>query len=69
MSDYITLLGAEDVSRAASRMESAAEQMQRAASAFDHTAERLIRAFESLERAIIEHSPAASHVPVQGSQP
>lgn len=68
MSDYITLLGAEDVSRAASRMESAAEQMQRAATAFDNTADRLIRAFESLERAIIDHG-IGSQPPVQGSQP
>jgi hypothetical protein len=31
MAEYITLVGAEDVSRAASRMQSAAEEMSRAA--------------------------------------
>ena len=39
MSDYIVLLGAEDVSRAATAMRSAAEEMQRAASAIDYTAQ------------------------------
>jgi hypothetical protein len=34
MADYITLMGAEDVSRAASRMQSAADSMNNAASYF-----------------------------------
>ena len=35
MSDHITLMGSEDVSRAGHRMQSAAEQMSRAASTID----------------------------------
>ncbi len=37
MADYITLLGAEEVSRAASSMRDAAETMSRAASNFDYS--------------------------------
>lgn len=40
MSEYMTLVGAEDVSRAGSRMESAANEMSRAASNIDHIMER-----------------------------
>lgn len=41
MSDrYVTLMGAEQVQSAASRMSSAADQMQRAASSFDDTMAR-----------------------------
>lgn len=40
MSEYMTLLGAEDVSRAGNRMVSAAEDMQRAAVSMDDTLER-----------------------------
>jgi hypothetical protein len=39
MSNYVTLLGAEEVQRAAGRMESAAREMQQAASAMEHTFE------------------------------
>lgn len=46
MADYMTLLGAEDVSRAGHNMEHAAEIMQRAASQFEATVERLIRALD-----------------------
>ena len=35
MSQYVTLIGAEDVSRAASTMRSAADEMSRAASTMD----------------------------------
>ena len=35
MPDYITLMGAEDVTRAGHRMQSAADQMSRAASTID----------------------------------
>ena len=37
MADYVTLMGAEQVQSAASRMSSAADQMLRAASAIDDT--------------------------------
>lgn len=40
MSNYITLMGAEDVSRAGSRMASAAEQMSRAAGSIDDALQR-----------------------------
>jgi hypothetical protein len=42
MSDYITLLGAEDVTRAASSMRSSAEDMLRAASIISESNQRLI---------------------------
>lgn len=41
MSGFVTLVGTEDVNRAASRISGAAEQMQRAASQFEH-AEQLL---------------------------
>lgn len=40
MSQYVTLLGAEEVSRAASRMQSAADDMRAAASNLDSILER-----------------------------
>lgn len=40
MSQYVTLLGAEEVSRAASRMQSAADAMSSAASNLDSILER-----------------------------
>jgi len=40
MSQYVTLLGAEEVSRAAGRMQSAADQMSSAASNLDSILER-----------------------------
>ncbi len=40
MSQYITLMGAEEVSRAASGMREAASEMSRAASSFDNAADR-----------------------------
>lgn len=40
MAEYVTLLGAEEVSRAASRMLDAADQMSRAASNFASAAEQ-----------------------------
>jgi hypothetical protein len=46
MSGHVTLLGAEEVSRAGSRISGAAEEMQRAASAFDEATHRMARAFE-----------------------
>lgn len=39
MSQYVHLVGAEDVSRAASIMRSAADEMSRAASSFQHSLE------------------------------
>ena len=46
MSNYTTLLGAEDVARAGHNMQAAADQMQRAANQFDESITRLIRAME-----------------------
>lgn len=46
MSQYMTLLGSEDVSRAGSAMRSAAEEMNRAAGYMDSVADRLIRALD-----------------------
>lgn len=40
MSQYVTLLGAEEVSRAASRMQSAADAMSSAVSSLDSILER-----------------------------
>ena len=40
MGQYVTLVGAEEVSRAASRMASAAEEMNRAASYLESVLER-----------------------------
>jgi len=37
MADYVTLLGAEEVSRAANRMQQAAADMQRAADRIEYT--------------------------------
>lgn len=46
MSNYITLLGAEDVQRASNRMTAAAEEMQRAASTISFALEQHQRALE-----------------------
>lgn len=46
MSDYVTLMGSEDVSRAGHNMVHAAEAMQRAVSQFESVAERLMRALD-----------------------
>jgi hypothetical protein len=46
MSDYITLMGAEDVRRAASTISEAADKMARVAGEFGYVADRLIRALD-----------------------
>jgi len=46
--DYITLVGAEEVTRAANRMTSAADTMSQAASSIDHTLEMFLRRYEEL---------------------
>lgn len=43
MADYVTLLGSEEVARAASRMESAAASMNSAAYSMDAAVDRLER--------------------------
>ena len=48
MSEYITLLGAEDVTRAASSMRSSAENMLRAANIISESNDQFIRRFEDL---------------------
>jgi hypothetical protein len=48
MVEYVTLLGAEEVSRAANRMQSAAETMSQAASSIDHTLEMFLRRYDEL---------------------
>lgn len=49
MSNYVTLLGAEDVQRAASRMSEAAHEMQSAASTTDYAVTKLAQAIEQHE--------------------
>lgn len=60
-SEYVRLLGAEEVSQAARNICAAADQMSRAASAFDFTTERLVRLFEEhanrIEAAMAEPEP------------
>ena len=46
MSDYITLLGAEQVQSASTRMGTAADDMRAAANTFGDHVDRLIRAME-----------------------
>ncbi len=48
MVDDVSLLGAEDVTRAAGKMQSAADQMSQAASSIDHTLEMFLRRYEEL---------------------
>lgn len=52
MADYITLLGAEDVSRASSRMKEAAHQMEQAASSIAYSMEVLDRIVGRIEEAM-----------------
>jgi hypothetical protein len=46
MSDYVTLMGAEQVQSAGNRMASAADDMQRAASSISDSVDRLVRALD-----------------------
>lgn len=48
MSEYITLLGAEDVQRAGHTISAAADRMAQAASSIDHTMEMFLRHYEEL---------------------
>ena len=48
MSEFVTLLGAEEVSRAASRIQSAAGSMENAAASIDHSHDMFLRRFEDL---------------------
>lgn len=48
MAEFITLLGAEDVTRAASSMRSSAEGMLRAANIISESNDQFIRRFEDL---------------------
>jgi len=48
MNEYVHLVGAEEVTRAASNMRAAAEQMTQAASSIDHTLEMFLRRYEEL---------------------
>lgn len=58
MSEYVTLLGAEQVQSAGSAMRSAADEMQRAASTIDQAVDRLCRAFdEAAQRAHADSEP------------
>ena len=45
MSDYVTLLGAEQVQRAASQMQQAADTMQKAASSIEYSVDRMERLY------------------------
>ena len=61
MGDYITLLGAEDVSRAASNIRSAANDINRAILNLDELSRRHQRFMEewlqTFERILLEHRP------------
>lgn len=46
MSEYVHLIGAEDVSRAGFNMQHAADEMTRSANLFSEVAERLMRALD-----------------------
>lgn len=48
MNESVHLIGAEEVARAASRMQAAAEDMKRAAMSIDGTAENFIRQIREL---------------------
>jgi hypothetical protein len=60
MSDYVTLIGSEDVSRAGHNMVHASDAMQRAILQFESVAERLIRALDDhatrVENAAKDHN-------------
>lgn len=60
-SEYIRLLGAEEVSQAARNICAAADQISRAASSFDNTVDRLARVLEEhagrIEAAMAEPEP------------
>lgn len=47
MSNYVTLLGAEDVQRAGQLIEAAADAMTRAASSMEHSAEHMSQALNN----------------------
>ncbi len=54
MSQYVTLLGAEDVARAGHNMSSAAEKMNQAASSIETSVFRLEQAIERLEIRLVD---------------
>ena len=54
MTEYIHLVGAEEVQRAASAMQSAAEAIQRAVSSFEYSTELLIRAMDAHANSIAQ---------------
>lgn len=54
MTEYMHLLGVEDVQRAANTMQSAAEAIQRAAASFEYSSELLIRAMENHANSIAQ---------------
>lgn len=56
MSEYVTLIGAEQVSSAGYAMRDAADQMMHAASSFDSSIERLAGLVQRLEDALQGHA-------------
>lgn len=63
MSEYITLVGAEEVSRAASSMRSAADDMQRAASSYQYVVDQQQRFMDDwLQRLEVVLSAALSRL-------
>lgn len=56
MTEYIHLLGAEEVGRAGASMRSAADDMQRAASNFQGAVDQLDRITQRLEQALERHA-------------
>ena len=68
MTEYIHLVGAEEVQRAAHTMESAAEAIQRAVSSFECSTELLIRAMEAHAYAITQ-ALAEKEIDHNGDEP
>lgn len=54
MTEYVHLVGAEEVQRAAHTMQSAAEAIQRAVSSFEYSTDLLIRAMEAHANAVTQ---------------
>jgi hypothetical protein len=66
MSEYVHLIGAEQVQSAASAMSSAASEMQRAANSIDSTLELFMRRFEEQVGRL---EAAAERISNAGSKP
>lgn len=71
MAEYINLLGAEDVSRAASQMSSAASDMQRAADSISYSLEAHQRFMDDWLlrlQGVLEHAGRAALSPTKSEE-